>query len=145
MTKKYSEFFRKHGDLANVIPEMLAELQANGSTESRKFYYAKKLEEANGQGQMTSMEDIDKAIASMPDGKVAVLFNLQFMYTLKENDFLALDAYIEMTRQRRKRWQFYRGFHHGPAVICAFTKKQNTEKVNGVNNFSGYPTVALYL
>lgn len=145
MTKKYSEFFRKHGNPTSVIPEMLVKLQANGSTESRSLYYVKKADEAASQGKMTSQEEIITNIGKAPDEKMVVLFNVQFMDTLKEADFLALDAYIEMAGQRNRRKEFYRGFSHGPAVLCAFPKKQGTENVNGVNNFSGYPTVALYL
>lgn len=145
MTKKYSEFFRKQGNPASVVPEMLAELKASDSVETRKLYYVQKLNDVKNQQPMTSQADIRKAVESAPDDKVAVCFNVQHLNLLKEGEFRALDAYIELAKGRGVKSDFYRGFYHGPTIVWALMKKHLADKPTGGKSFYDYPTVVLYL
>lgn len=145
MTKKYSAFFRKHGNPASVVPQMLAEMQENSSEESRKLFYLQKLNEDKQQSPMTNQEAIRQAIEATPEGKVAVFFNLQHLYLLNEKEFQALDAYLKMAKERGVKRDFHRGFHHGPSILWAPVKKQIPDRPNAGKSFYDYPTVVMYL
>lgn len=73
-----------------------------------------------------------------------MFFNVQLLEVASEQDFVALDEYINSAKEKKAEKAFYRGLRHGPAVLSAFSKDLIPEKFDG-GFFLGCPVVAMYL
>ncbi len=109
----------------------------------RATYYADMLLEANLK-PLTKTRHFQKMLSEIPTDKIAVFFNVQLLEVASEQDFVALDEYINSAKEKKAEKAFYRGLRHGPAVLSAFSKDLIPEKFDG-GFFLGCPVVAMYL
>lgn len=144
--KIFSKLFRKPKGSINIVPineEVHTDTQ-NTVQSSKSDYYIKKLVNIADLNPLTQEEHFQKAIEEIPDNKVAVFFNLQALKVANEKAFIALDEYINSSKENPPEKVFYRGLSHGPAVLYAFTKNCIPDKFDG-SRFYGCPTAVLYL
>ena len=132
-------FRRKKGsiDIVTITPTDTAQVN------SRATYYADMLLDANLK-PLTKKGHFPKILSEFPTDKVVVFFNAQLLEVASEQDFVALDEYINLAKEKKAEKAFYRGLPHGPAVLSAFSKDLIPEKFDGVF-FFGCPVVAMYL
>lgn len=110
---------------------------------ARATYYADMLLEANLK-PLTKTRHFQKMLSEIPTGKVVVFFNVQLLEAAREQDFVALDEYIDLAKEKKVEKSFYRGLPHGPAILSAFSKDLIPENFDG-DFFLGCPVVAMYL
>ena len=132
-------FRRKKGsiDIVTITPTDTAQVN------SRATYYADMLLEANLK-PLTKTRHFQKILTEFPVDKIVVFFNVQLLEVASEEDFVALDEFINLAKEKKAEKSFYRGLRHGPAVISAFSKDLIPEKFDG-DYFFGCPVVAMYL
>lgn len=138
--KILDKFFRRQKgsiDIVTITPTDTAQVN------SRATYYANMLLDANLK-PLTKKGHFQKILSEIPTDKVVVFFNTQLLEVASEQDFVALDEYINSAKEKKAEKAFYRGLWHGPAVLSAFSKDLIPEKFDG-GFFLGCPVLAMYL
>ncbi len=144
--KIFSKLFRKPKGSITIAPtneDVHTDVQ-NTVESSKSDYYIEKLVNIADLEPLTQEEHFQKAIEEIPDNKVAVFFNLQAIEVANEKAFIALDEYINSSKENPSGKAFYRGLFHGPAILYAFTKNCIPDDFSGVC-FLHCPTAVLYL
>lgn len=123
-------------DIENITPTETTEVI------SKAKYYVDMLLDADLE-VLTTKEKFQKIVSEIPADKVVVFFNTQALQFASEWDFVALDEYIKLAKEKKEEKYFYRGMHHGPAVLTAFSKHLIPEEFDG-GYFLKCPVVAMY-
>lgn len=138
--KILDKFFRRQKgsiDIVTITPTDTTQVN------SRATYYANMLLDANLK-PLTKKGHFQKILSEIPTDKVVAFFNVQLLEVASEQNFVALDEYINSAKEKKAEKAFYRGLRHGPTVLSAFSKDLIPENFDG-DYFFGCPVVAVYL
>lgn len=111
-------------DIENITPTETTEVI------SKAKYYVDMLLDADLE-VLTTKEKFQKIVSEIPADKVVVFFNTQALQFASEWDFVALDEYIKLAKEKKEEKYFYRGMHHELAVLTAFSKDLIPEEFDG--------------